>query len=451
MAIFCTRCGAANDAAAAFCNDCGAPLRAGTQHAPVPPPPFNSYLGNDGLAGATSRQRPGLPKPLMWAGAVVLAMLLVGSVVAYVMRQPPAATSSALLAAAKAGNNTSITRVAQRELCLQNADYSDAVFEADPDDTDAQAWFNTLVAAGLYQPPTPAKSGGLFARNVLQYEATPELQKYRKGSALCLAKGLEIADVSEIRQLPPLVGADPANAKVSVVQAKVIFKSTDLAPWMQTEAVRDTVMPYISGWSYAGGQLIYEQQEVFGLQDNQWTSRASFIGKLPKVASEEVSDSVSMGDDDEQEVDTDEADEAEESGEDFHTDRPDEEDIQFSGRTPPPAALTGLFGGLSDAWSKLFKVGGHPLQGTWRLDTEGMGEALGMRMPGGLGLEATMTFTSNTMEVAGNSVPCKFEVDGKRVKVIADGQPISMNFVMIDKNTATMDMGFVQLRYTRVD
>ena len=436
MAIFCTRCGSTNDAAAAFCTDCGAPLRGSAQQPPVPPPALHAHPNHDGLAGATPPQRPGIPKPLLWAGAVVLAVLLVGSGAAYVMLQPPAATSGTLLAAAKAGNSASLTRVAQRELCLQNADYSDPVFEADADDADAQAWFNTLVAAGLYQPPTPAQSADLFPRNLLQYEATPELQKYRQGSALCLAKGVEIAEVSEIRKLPPLVGPHPADAKVSVVQAKVTFKPTDQAPWMQTVAVRDAVMQHISGWGYADGQLIYEQQEIFGLQNNQWASRASFVGKLPKVASDEVSDSVRMGDGDDEQAD--------------ETDEADEDDTQFSFRTAPPAASTGLFGGLSEAWSKLFQVGGHPLQGTWRLDTEGMGKAFGMRMPSGLGLEATMTFTSNTMEIAGNSVPCKFEVDGKRVKVIADGQPISMNFVMIDKNTATMDMGFVQLRYTRV-
>ena len=98
----------------------------------------------------------------------------------------------------------------------------------------------------------------------------------------------------------------------------------------------------------------------------------------------------------------------------------------------------------------MFSFGGHPLKGTWLMDTERMGKSLGMNLPGGLGLDSTITFTSNSLDMGGQSIKCKFEADGDRIKVIPEGQAASLIFVMLDKNTATLDMGLIELRYKRV-
>jgi hypothetical protein len=61
-----------------------------------------------------------------------------------------------------------------------------------------------------------------------------------------------------------------------------------------------------------------------------------------------------------------------------------------------------------------------------------------------------MTFTSTSMEVGGQSIKATFEVDGKRVKVMPEGQPGGLIFVMIDSDTAKVDMGLMSVQYKRV-
>lgn len=53
--------------------------------------------------------------------------------------------------------------------------------------------------------------------------------------------------------------------------------------------------------------------------------------------------------------------------------------------------------------------------------------------------------------MAGQSIKCKFEVDGKRVKVIPEGQAASLIFIMQDKDTASIDMGILKMQYKRVN
>jgi hypothetical protein len=89
--------------------------------------------------------------------------------------------------------------------------------------------------------------------------------------------------------------------------------------------------------------------------------------------------------------------------------------------------------------------------GKWRMDTDAIGKAFGMGMPPGLGLDATMTFTSNSIETGGQTTKCKFEVDGKRVIVTPEGQAASLTFVLQDKDTAALDVGLFKVQYKRID
>ena len=59
-----------------------------------------------------------------------------------------------------------------------------------------------------------------------------------------------------------------------------------------------------------------------------------------------------------------------------------------------------------------------------------------------------MRFTANAVNIGGQSMQFSFEVDGLRVKVIAEGQAVSMTFLMLDKDTTVMDLVLVKMSTT---
>lgn len=422
MAIFCTKCGTKNENDAAFCDYCGEKLRAIHLTAPVADqqtdqtttPPAHEAKGS----ATAGRVNPTVtPKKAIYAGAALVAVVVLGGGAMYFLLQPPAATASTLLAAAKAGYGKTTTDAFKRELCLANTDYSKSTFNADQNDATTQAWMNALVAAGLYSPPVTIESSGLFSRILLQYVATPELEKYREGSRLCLAKDVEIADVIDIgKPEEQSLGRNDGPPKVLTVKTKLLFRSSNTAPWMGKQAVRDVVMANMPGWEYKDTNLEKQVTDSFGLREKKWATGPVYKADLEKMYS------------------------AAQRG----------QKIGEIERPLSNAKNDGAFSGISSALSGMFSFGGHPLKGTWRMDTEGMGKSLGMNLPSGLGLDSMITFTSNSLDVGGQSVKCKFEVDGDRIKVIPEGQATSLIFLMRDRNTATLDMGLVEMRYKRV-
>lgn len=416
MTIFCTKCGTKNEGDAGFCEGCGASLRRPASTSPQPPP-MNGPLPTHTKAalGAGAAARPSMnSKTLIYAGAAVATLVLLGGVAAYLTLKPPAATSSSLLAAAKEGYGKTLSVQLKRELCLSNLNYSLSTFNAGENDQNTQGWLNTLVAAGLYSPGVPVSSGGYFAQTLVQYVATPELAKWRDGARLCVAKDVEIAEVVDIEKPKEETlgrsGKD-GDSKLLMVKAKLLLQSSDTAPWLEKAEVRAAVLEKIEGWEFKNSRLQKQTPEVFALREGQWATGPAFKAELQKQ---------------------------------YRTNQRASDGEQH-------ASPTGFLSGLTARFSSLFSFGGHPLMGKWRMDTEAMGKSIGMGLPPGIGLDATMTFTSNAMEVGGQSIKCAFEVNGQRVKVTPEGQATSLIFELRDRNTAAIDMGLFKVQYKRVD
>ena len=255
MAIFCTKCGNSNEEGAGFCDNCGAKMRA----------PSASVTSVD-LTTPQSTGMPQIPvqvkvsainsKKIAYTGVALASLLVVGGGAMYFILQPPAASASTLLAAAKAGYGKETTDRFKRELCISNIDYSKSTFNAGENDQRTQAWLNTLVAAGLYSPPVAVNRGGLFAQTLIQYVATPELEKYRQGSKLCAAKDVEFAEVTDVEKpIEESLGRNGGPPKVLAVRAKLVLKSLNTAPWLEKSEVRDAIMANIDGWEYKDKML----------------------------------------------------------------------------------------------------------------------------------------------------------------------------------------------------
>lgn len=422
MALFCTKCGTRNETDAAFCDNCGAALKTpaaaqppgSTSHpSSVEPQPVRADDGAGAVSNVNAKSA-GASKKKIFASAALCSLLVFGGVAMYFVIQPPAANNARLLAAAKAGYGDAITAQFKRELCLANMDYSDDKLNVGEYDRNTQAWLNTLVAAGLYSPPVTVNSNGFFSGTLQQYVTTPELAKYREGSRLCIGKDIEIADVIDIEKPAESLGRDSGAPKLLTVRAKLVLQAASTAPWLEKQVVRDAVLTQIESWEYKDKKLQKQIADTFGLRDKQWTTGPAYKAELEKQ--------YGMG--------------------------PRGEGL--SDRSNHISQKSDSFS-IASMLSGIFSFGGHPLKGTWRMDTEGIGKPFGVDMSGAFGSDATMTFTSNSLDVGGQSTKCKFEVDGQRVKVIPEGQTKSFIFVMQDKNTALLDMGLMKMRYKRVD
>lgn len=431
MAIFCTQCGTKNEDGAAFCESCGGRL---LKAAPAPQPQApadeapvetNSTHATPSTAANPEAAEQAVAKLKAMAGSKkvwyavggVLSLLAVGGAVAYFVLSPPAATPGKLLAAAKEGYGKAIGMQYKRELCLSNMNYSLTNFNVGERDQGTLTWLNTLVSVGLYSPAVPISSGGYFPETLMQYVATPELAKWREGPRLCLAKDIDIAEVVEIEKPHEETmgrNAKGDTAKLLTVKAQLVLQSTDTAAWLEKPEIQAEVLGQLSGWQYKNAKLQKQIPDIFGLRDGQWATGPAYKASLDKQYQSS------------------------------QRRQNNDEDTASSSKK-------GFFAGLSSKLSSLFSFGGHPLKGTWQMDTQAMGNMFGMRMPPGLGLDATMTFTSDSLDVAGQSIKCKFEVDGKRVKVIPEGQAASLIFIMEDKDTASIDMGIMKMKYKRVE
>lgn len=409
MSIFCTQCGAKNDDSAVFCEGCGHPLR---KPASVTPPQV--------LTAEPLKINAVLPrKKAIYVGAAIGSALLLGGVALYLVLAPPAASPGKLLAAAKEGYGAAIGVQYKRELCLSNMNYGLTNFNVGERDRSTQTWLNNLVAAGLYSPAVPISSGGYFPETLLQYTATPELAKWRDGGRLCLAKGVDLTEIVEIEKpQEETVGrnADGDPAKLLTVKAQLVLQSTETAPWLEKPEIQTEVLGQLNGWVYKNTKLQKQIPDTFGLRDGAWATGPAFKASIQKqyLLSQRGRNN-------------------------------------GANATVNPSDSNGFFAGLSSTLSNLFSFGGHPLKGTWKMDTEPLGKLFGMGLPGGIGLNATMTFTADAMEVSGQSIKCKFEVDGKRVKVTPEGQAVSLIFLMEDNDTASIDMGIMTMKYKRVE
>lgn len=411
MAIFCTKCGTKNEDGATFCENCGASLR-------TPSAATQSPASSTSPASPTMPARPPVStKKILYSLTALGAVLVIGGAAVYFVQQPPTATSSTLLAAAKDGYGATFDNRYKNSLCISNMDYTANPFIAAQSDTSTRAWLDALVKANLYSPAVEIAATD-FQQGFAQYQPTPELAKWRKGRSLCAAKGVEIADVTEIQKpAEEHIGRNASVPGVLAVKATFVLQTTDTAPWMATAEVRDVVASQLNGWTYKDTHLHRTETNIFGLRDGKWATGPAYAEELNQKYM------------------------AAQRG-------------KNSGDAATPSVSSGLFAGISSSLSNLFSFGGHPLKGTWRVDTDKMGASLGIGSLKGMGAlmgnQMDMAFTSDTMVIGGQTVKCTFEVDGKHVKVMPEGQPAGLVFVMLDRDTAKVDMGLMQVEYKRV-
>ena len=419
MALFCNQCGTQSNDGAGFCDNCGATLRRPTSPGPSVDPTTTApttvpYHGNDGAESVARLKAFAGSKSRVYAIAALVGVLVLGGGTAYFMLTPPAATSARLLASAKEGYGPSLGAQSRRDLCLTNMNYSGGNINVAENDQGTQDWMKALVTAGLYAAAVPVSSGGYFPQTLLQYTPLPELAKWRDGPRICVAKEVAIVDVTDIEKPhEETLGNGNEGKKMLLVKGTLILQADNVAPWLDKAEVRDLVLGHMEGWGYQDSKLQKKVPDTFGLRDGKWTSGPGFRADMQR----QFRSSPKFGE---------------------------------AQNAPAGASTQGLFAGLGSKLSGLFSFG-HPLKGQWRVDTEGMGRALGMTLPGGLGLDAKITFTSDAMEVAGQSVKCSFEVDGNQIKVTPQGNAASLVFVMDGKDTASLDMGLVKVQYKRVD
>ena len=233
---------------------------------------------------------------------------------------------------------------------------------------------------------------------------SPELEKFRQGPKLCVAKDVEFAEVTDIQKPEEeSLGRNGGPPKVLVVKTKLHLKSLNTAPWMEQPEVRDAVMANIEGWEYKDKTLQKQIDESFGLKDNKWTTGIAYREDLQKQYKKA------------------------------------QRNANNDDQTEQRAASKSGTGGFGSALSNLFTFG-NPLKGTWRpaATRDGIGGIGGNSgISGNLlaVISPSLTFTSDSMETNGQSTSVDFSVDGKRVKVTPKGQSQSLIFVIEGPDT----------------
>jgi hypothetical protein len=209
MSRFCTRCGAANDADARFCDACGhrfAPRRM----APAARAPR-----------ATAR-----PFDLRYLVGGGLALLLLGGGAWYLLA--PQTASEAVFAAAIDRYALAQPDAFQDKVCLDNFPYArdpalTSVFDAGSND-----WLAELVKAGVYAAPERV-SNGLFALS-WRYRLTARGRAALRGGKLCLADGIRVEQVEAFSAPEDVAG-------VTVSRARYRYALRAPQPWL-TPAIR---------------------------------------------------------------------------------------------------------------------------------------------------------------------------------------------------------------------
>lgn len=218
---FCTACGHSNSADNKFCDECGTALRATPSvSGEAPPHPAPQQAG-------ASRRR-GLVLSLTAASLVALS-----GVTAALLLADDSASPEHLQAAVDRQLRAVPTKGKDR-YCLRNFAYDqDPVLVSDYDRGHLRL-MAVLVAAGLYNAPEEVRSkGAFFGTRSLRYGKTPAGIAATSSGALCIAKGLRVKKVEDVRE-QTIGGRKFASAQVH-------FDLQDLMPWVQEPAARAAV------------------------------------------------------------------------------------------------------------------------------------------------------------------------------------------------------------------
>lgn len=390
MARFCTTCGTRSEHGAGFCEECGTALRpradaapTGSEYAPSPSEPAETSVA------AAARGRWLLPAVL---GAAVLIVVVGG--VAWWMS--PAAAGPDAFASALRGPSGASAAPSTDLLCLANLPYDHAQINVQPYDAHTRQWMDALASAGLYSPGQSVP--GMF-QSLMQYTATPELDKWRRGARLCVAKDWSMSEVKAGGFTPEKRGQH------TLYRASAVWKAEGVAPWAARIPAGQFMMP---GVTADGGVLTAETSHVFALRDRHWVVlTGAELGQIQR------------------------------------------EHRQAAQRGGTSNDAKADQGGMLGALSNIFRGFGaaHPLVGEWAIDQSAAGGFFGPQLPfkGG-----RITFGKDYMESGGERVKTRFDVQGDVVSVRTEGESDALRFRIKDRNNMVMDFGPVEIPFNRV-
>lgn len=252
---FCTKCGHKNVADARFCESCGTPLQLGAA-APSAPAPHPSSVQGALTEGKALAQGPS-KRLLMLLAAGLVGLVILG-------------TGLALLLAPERASKASFTHAINRILlsdpsllrdqyCLQTLNYSLDPLVVNSNDRRTQSWMALLTEAGLYSgPETINRHFGFLVMTQLKYTRTEAGRKATHNNMLCIADGLEVAEVLSFS--PPQQVQD---TEVSVVTVRLALRNP--MPWTQTDVARQ-----IDPTLYQAHSPTASNNLPLMLQDGKW-------------------------------------------------------------------------------------------------------------------------------------------------------------------------------------
>lgn len=181
MSRFCNACGTPNEDDAAFCDNCGAPIRR---------PAAQTRQGADTGLGQKPSVRPAPrinTKTLVWSGIGAAALLVsIGGGVwgwQYFQKQPPSVGDQVAVAQQWLDRNKADLL---RRACLNNFAYRQSQVSVAAWNRETRVWLDALVAGDVYS------SNGTDAYGNYLYVHGPKASKYIQGGSLCLADAVNL-------------------------------------------------------------------------------------------------------------------------------------------------------------------------------------------------------------------------------------------------------------------
>jgi len=147
----------------------------------------------------------------------------------------------------------------REQYCLHNLDYSADTVLVGTADRRTQAWMGLLTEAGLYSgPETITTQHGFFTQTRLKFSKTEAGRKATHNNMLCIAEGLEVAEV--LGFTPPEQGGETQASRVTV---RLALRNP--MPWTQTAQARQLNQTLENAYSESARNSF-----VLMLQDGKW-------------------------------------------------------------------------------------------------------------------------------------------------------------------------------------
>lgn len=258
---FCRKCGHKNDADARFCEACGEPqyTEPAATAATAPQPNAQGTLH----ATSSSASRPS-KRLLMMLTAGLVGLVILGAGLAFLLAPERASNESF----GKAIDRLLLAdpNLLREQYCLQNMNYREDTVLISTADRRTQSWMALLTEAGLYSgPETITTQHGFFTQTRLRFSKTEAGRKATHNNALCIADGLEVAEVLHFTP-PQQVG----QTEVSLVTVRLALRNP--MPWTKTAQARQLERTLENAHSEsARNEFILMRQDGKWVQANQST------------------------------------------------------------------------------------------------------------------------------------------------------------------------------------